>query len=229
MRRWLAVTLAIVAAGPLPAQVGYAPSASPYRDLEFQRSWSLFGGGFRAQADPVGIAPQSGTMFGARFDGRITGPAYLSLRVAQATLEHRIIDPVKPIGDRHVGNQMLPILFADLGITMNLTGSKSWHSLVPMVSGGLGFSADLRGQNDLGGYRFGAPFTFTFGFGTQYVSHGTWGLRVDWTNYMYRIHYPDSYFVRSGPDDPVRLPGEPASFWRRNTIFQLGVIHYFHP
>ncbi len=229
MRGWLAVSLLVAVAPSLSAQVGFAPSESPYRDLVYRRSWSVFGGAYGAQPDPVGIAPRSGTMFGMRYDGRITGPAYITLRVAEASLGHRIIDPVQPAGHRLVGDETLPIVFTDLALTMQLTGFKSWRSLVPLVTGGFGFSADLRGKNDVGGYRFGAPLTFTFGAGVQYVTHSTWGLRLDWTNYMYKINYPNSYFVRSGSDDPVRLPGEASSFWRRNPIFQLGLVHFFHP
>jgi hypothetical protein len=209
------------------AQVGYPPDRSPYRDLEFAREWTAFTGYYAAQPDPVGVAPQSGTMFGLRYDARVGGPAYVSARLAGAVLKRNVLDPRKPIDERAIGSESVPLLFSDLNLNINLTGYRTWRGLAPFLSGGFGITADLRGRNDVGDYRFGAPVTLTFGAGFKWIPRSQWQLRVDWSNYLYKIRYPESYFLRTGADDPVRLPDDAHSLWRRNTAIQVGISYLY--
>jgi hypothetical protein len=213
--------------GRAVAQVGYRPEKSPYRDLEYQREWTFFLGSYDARKDPVGVAPLGGTMLGGRYDAHLTGPLYAGLRLAGAPLRRRVLDPKKPPGERFVGTETVPMLFADVNLSLNLTGFRTWHSLAPYISGGLGVTADLRGAYDVGKYRFGFPVTLNFGAGTKWVPRNHWQLRLDWTNYIYQIRYPDSYFLRTGEFDPVRLPGQAQSLWRRNVALSLGVSFLF--
>jgi hypothetical protein len=225
---WLPVLLVTAVAPPVAAQVGHPPERSPYRDLEYTQEWTFFGGYFNPRKDRVGVAPQAGDMYGGRWDLRIGGPAYLFGRVATASLAHRVIDPKQPIGKRDVGSVTLPILFTDAGFGMNLTGFKTWHGLVPEVLLGGGTTADLRGRADVGKYKFGVPFTLTFGGAVKWVPAGRWQVRADWSNYVYQIRYPETYFLRVGTDDPVLLPGAVHSSWYRNSALQLGLSYLYH-
>ena len=221
---WVTAALAVLLAVRVSAQVvGHPPERSPFRDLEHPREWTAFGGYYSAAADPEGVAPRSGAMAGIRWDLRLGGPAYVTARLAGAMLDRRIIDPSKPIAERFVAEETVPMLFTDVGLGINLTGFKSWHGLVPAVNGGLGLTSDLRGKNDLARFRFGSPVTVTYGSTLKWLPGGNWQMRLDWVNYVYRIHYPESYYLRTGTDDPVRLPNEPNSFWRRNVAWQLGL------
>lgn len=212
------------AATPLSAQVGFPPERSPYRDLEYKREWTWFGGYFNARRDPENIAPRDGPLVGVRYDMRLAGPTYISGRIATAFLPRNILDPKQPIGDRYVGEETVPLMLSDLGFGLNLTGFRSWRHLVPFVSTGLGFASDLTGRRDVGDYRFGAQFAFNFGGGAKWTK-GRFQARLDWTNYLYQIKYPSSYFIRSGADDPPRLPGQPENTWRRNVSWQLGLSY----
>jgi len=226
-----AATALVVALLALPAyaggQVGYRPEQSPYRDLEYRREWTFFAGSYDARKDPVGVAPRGGAMFGGRYDAHLTGPLYAGLRLAGALLERRILDPKKPPGERFVGRESVPMVFADVNLSLNLTGFRTWHSLAPYFAGGLGVTADVRGAYDIGQYRFGFPVTLNFGAGTKWVPRTRWQVRLDWTNYIYQIRYPDSYFLRTGEFDPVRLPGQAQSLWRRNVALTLGVSYLY--
>jgi hypothetical protein len=228
VKAWLAVTLAATCAPGASAQVGSRPERSPYRDLEYTQEWTWFAGYYNAKEDPERVAPQSGTMFGARWDLRLGGPAYLTTRMAGAALNRRIIDPTQPIEERFVGEETVPLLFTDVGFSFSLTGFKTWRHLVPNIATGVGTTADLRGRTDVAKFRFGAPFTFTYGAGVKWVPGGKWQVRADWSNYLLRIHYPQSYYLRTGSDDPVRLPNEPRSLWRRNVAYQVGLSYLFH-
>ena len=226
--RWRPLLLAATVAAPATAQVGHPPERSPYRDLEYTQEWTFFGGYFTPRMDPVGVAPQSGEMYGARWDLRIGGPAYLYGRMAAASLHRRVVDPKQPIGQRFVGTVTLPLLFTDAGFGVNLTGFKTWHGLAPELLLGGGTTADLKGRADVGKYQFGIPFTMTFGGAVKWVPTGRWQVRADWSNYLYQIRYPETYFLRVGTDDPVLLPGAVHSHWYRNSALQLGLSYLYH-
>jgi hypothetical protein len=206
--------------------VGTPPDRSPFRDLEHTREWTYFAGYYSAEKDPEGVAPRSGPMLGGRWDVRLGGPAYVAARLGGAMLPRSIIDPSKPIDERFVGEETVPMLFTDLVLGIQLTGFKSWHGIVPLINGGFGLTADLRGKNDVGDYRFGAPMTFTYGAAIKWLPGRNWQVRVDWSTYIYRIHYPESYYLRTGTDDPVRLPNEPNSLWQKNRSWQFGLAHF---
>lgn len=223
MKHWPVIALFVAYALPAGAQVGHAPERSPYRDLEYPREWTVFSGVFDPMRDPVGVAPRGGPLFGVRYDMQLTGPLYVSGRVANVFAERRVLDPRRPNDQRVVGIDNLPLLLSDISLGLNLTGFRTWRNLVPVVNGGLGFAADLSGRNDVGGYRFGVPFTMTFGAGVKWTPGGRWQLRLDWANYIYQIRYPDQYYLDQGEGDPVLHQRDPQSLWRRNTALQIGI------
>ena len=205
------------------AQVGYQPDRSPYKDKDYNRDWTLFAGQFSAERDPVGVAPTDGPMLGVKWQMHLTGPAYLNVRLAGASVERTVIDPAKRLAERVVGTEKVPMMFADVGLELGLTGHKTWHGLAPFVNGGLGFTGDLRGANDIGSYRFGIPFTMTLGGGVSWTPARNWSVRLDWSNYLYRIGYPNTYFLKTTEDPAPLSVGASRSFWRRNRALMLGV------
>lgn len=224
MKGLLAGLLFVTTAAPLAAQVGFPPERSPYRDLEYTREWTFFTGYYDSRRDPENIAPKDGPLAGVRYDMRLAGPTYLSGRMAMAFLPRNVLDPTKPIATRYVDEQTVPLLLSDIGLGVNLTGFRSWRHLVPFVGTGLGFASDVTGRRDVGDYRFGMQFAMNFGGGVKWTSN-RFQARLEWSNYLYQIKYPASYFIRTGADDPPRLPGQPENTWRRNVSWQLGLSY----
>jgi hypothetical protein len=213
----------LLTASSANAQVGYQPDRSPYKDKDYNREWMFFAGQFSAQPDPIGVAPTDGPMAGVRWQMHLAGPAYFNLRLAGASVDRTIIDPSKRLAERVVGTEKVPMMFADIGMELGLTGHKTWHGLAPFINGGLGFTGDLRGANDVGSYRFGIPFTMTLGSGVSWTPARNFALRFDWTNYLYRIGYPTTYYLKT-TEDPAPLPvGASRAFWRRNRALMIGV------
>lgn len=213
----------ILTASAANAQVGYPPNRSPYQDKDYNREWTLFSGAFNAETDPVGVAPREGPMVGVRWQMHLTGPAYFNVRLAGASVERTIIDPTKRLSERVIGTEKVPMAFADLGVEFSLTGHKTWRGFAPHIGGGVGFTGDLRGANDVGSYRFGVPFTLTLGTGLSYTFSRNLSLRMDWTNYVYRIGYPNTYYLKT-TEDPAPLPvGASRAFWRRNQALLFGL------
>lgn len=205
------------------AQVGYPPDRSPYKDRDYNREWTYFGGRFSAEHDPLGVAPTDGPMAGIRWQMHMTGPIYFGVRLAGASVDRTIIDPSKRVAERTIGTEKVPMAFADIELEMSLTGHKTWHGLAPFVNGGFGLVGDLRGANDVGSYRFGVPFTMTLGTGVSWTPARNWSLRLDWSHFLYRIQYPTTYYLKT-TEDPAPLPaGAARSMWRRNPALLVGV------
>ena len=226
----LAVALgaaSLLAGARAEAQVGYPVDRSPFIDLEYRQSFSVFGGWFAAGKDPAGIAPQSGPLTGLRYDVYIGGPASFTARVATAVSERTVLDPARTASTRILGVERRPLTIADVGLTLGLTGQKSWHGLVPTVHGGAGAVSNLTGT-DPGGYKFGTRFAIVYGTGLRFVPTGSpWSVRADVGSYLYQIRYPDRYFA-VGLDSTSVLPSDASkSKWTNNLGLTIGLTYQF--
>lgn len=229
MRHRIALALLLLAASsPVLAQeVGHLPSESPYRDIAYKQELTPFAGYYFAGSDPAGVAPRSGPMFGARYEIRIGGPAQFMARVGHVWSERRVIDPQLPVGSRDVGTSSTSLYLADVGISLNLTGQRSWRGIVPVVSGGAGIATDFASP-DVGGFRLGTPFAITLGAGVRWTSGGNWQVRADVADYLYQVKYPPLYFQAPAPNvDPVLPPNSKQNVWKHNAALTLGVSYLF--
>jgi hypothetical protein len=138
-----------------------------------------------------------------------------------------LIDPAKPEPARNLGTGSRPLYSATAGLGLSLTGSKSWHHIVPEIAGGLGFVSDLRSKADSGGFKFGTRFAFTWGGGVRYVPGGRWSIRADLTNRMYQLGYPQTYYLEPTGGTPVVSATQAKSFWLNNPAFTLGISRLF--
>lgn len=220
---------ALLPASPVAAQVGHMPDRSPYRDLEYRQELSFFGGYFNAQRDPAGVAPRPGAQAGVRYEILLGGPAQFYARVAGISSQRMYIDPARPAASRQEGLRSTPLLQTDIGLTGNLTGRRSIWRMVPMVSAGLGVLSDLGRKADKGSYRFGTPFAISLGAGLRYAPGGRIQLRLDYTDHLYRIRYPQSYFVTTaGAGSPVLSGKAKANVWTNNAGITLGGSYFFY-
>lgn len=221
--------LALLATTPLSAQVGHLPERSPYRDLEYRQELSFFGGYFNAQRDPAGVAPRPGVQVGARYEILMGGPATFYGRLSGIRSERRRIDPAQPLATRELGVKALNLLQADVGVTANLTGRKSIWRLVPTISAGVGILSDLGSKADTGSYKFGTPFAISLGAGVRYAPGGRVQLRVDLTDHLYRIRYPQTYFASTTTSGPAVLGSDDKDkVWTNNAGITIGASYFFY-
>jgi hypothetical protein len=222
----LAAALA-AAAAPAGAQVGHPPARSPFTDLEFRQHVSVVGGYYRAAADPAGVAPRGGGIVGVQYDLGFGGPVFITTRVRSVASERTILDPVRPAPRRVLGTQQRPLTLADVGLTLALTGQRSYRGLVPLVHAGAGLASDFDGA-DPGGFSFGTSFALAYGLGLRYVPSGArWALRADLGNSLYRVRYPQAYGA-AGLDSTSVLPARASlTRWLNNTAITAGVSYQF--
>lgn len=228
----LAIGLLAVAA-PLAAQVGYDPAKSPYHDVPWRQGLTFVAGWYNAAIDPAGVAPRSAPMYGLRYDLQLAGPAQLTIRSAATASKRHLLDPRQPKATRMLGEVDAPLLFTDIGLTLNLTGQRSWHGLVPLVQFGAGVASDLKPATDVGNYKFGGTsgttFALSLGTGVRYVPGGRferWEVRGDVTDYLFALKYPGSY-ISTATTPSVLKPDASASSWRHNAGFTLGLSYRF--
>ena len=229
MRSFLtAAAAAVLLASSAQAQVGYPPERSPYRDVEFRQELTLLTGYYAASSDPAKVAPQSGPMLGVRYDIRVGGPASLTARVARVFSERNVLNPaLNPGAGRALGAEAWPLYLGDVGLTIALTGQKSLHHLVPVLSAGAGVASDFRSQ-DVGGYRVGTTFALNFGGGVRWVPGGSFQMRADVTDHLYQISYPGTYFLpTSSGGAPVLGASQSRSVWKHNAAITVGASYLF--
>jgi len=218
----------VVLAAPFSAraQVGYPPERSPFRDLEYKHELTLFGGLYQAGEDVAGVAPQGGPMAGLRYELRVAGPAQLMFRFAYLDSERQALDPAANEGSRDLGVHSAPLYMLDAGISLNLTGQKSWRRLVPTVNAGIGVAG---GGKDVEGdpYRFGTPFAITYGAGLRYVPGGRFAMRLGLDAYLYRLEYPTEYFAPAPDGTSVVGPRQAQNFWKNNVALTMGASYLF--
>lgn len=229
MKAILCGVVALLCTLPAAAQVGHDPVTSPYVDLEYKQELTALFGYLRARHDPAGVAPKSAPMTGLRYELNLVGPLSLSSDFTLASAERDVIDPSKPLAQRSAGTQSASGYAADIALAMNLTGRKSWHSIVPQVRAGIGL-VHSAAKDDSSGFAFGTPFAFSFGGGLKLVPGGGRGriqLRADLTDRVFKLSYPDSYYRRASDNTAVLDTKTARSFYTHHAALTVGVSYLF--
>ena len=208
------------------AQVGHLPQNSPFRDIEGGQELTFFGGHFNAGADPVGAAPKPAAVMGLLYQIHVGGPANLFARYGRVSTNRQAIDPTQAKANRSLGAHPAIISLYDIGVSLNLTGMKSYHRLVPVVSLGGGI-ASCTCTVDKDPFSFGTPFAISMGAGLRYVPGGHFQIRVDLNDYLYQLKTPTGYYINSADNTPVAAQGTARSFWKNNPTLTIGVSRLF--
>lgn len=226
MKAFLFGVVTLLAAVPAAAQVGHDPTSSPYRDLEHKQELTWLAGYVRARHDPAGVAPRSALATGVRYEINLVGPLGLSADLTRTFAERRVLDPAKPRVTRDMGTESAPVYAADVALALDLTGRKSWHRIVPQLRAGLGVLSS-GAKDDSSGFAFGTPFAFSFGGGLKFVPGGRLQLRMDVTDRVFKLNYPDSYYRNASDNTSVLEETTPRSFYTHHAALTVGVSYLF--
>jgi len=215
-RAGTAVALTALSVSVLSAQlIGTEPSQSPFRDLPTTQQLTFSAGWLNATTDAARVGPDAGPLLSLRHDIHLGGPAWLTTRYSALISERRVIDPGLPAVDRLQGKQSVTHHLANIGLTVALTGKKTWRGVVPTLGLGVGLTSDFA-PRDIGGYMFGTKFALAFGPGVRILLPRGYSMRVDITNDMYQIQYPSTYFITASDTTSVLAIGAARSSWRSN-------------
>ncbi len=226
MKQILGAVALLFVAATASAQVGHLPATSPFRDIEGGQELTVFGGHFNAGADPVGSAPKPGSVLGLLYQIHVGGPANVKVRYARSATTRNAVDPTLGKANRSLGAHNSVVSLYDIGMSLNLTGMKSYHSIVPTVNFGAGVaSCTCTVDNDP--FTFGTPFAISLGAGLRYVPGGHFQIRVDLNDYLYQLKTPGAYYINSADNTPVAAQGTARTFWKNNPTLTIGVSRLF--
>jgi hypothetical protein len=226
------VPLSLCPTVPLLAQVGHDPSHSPFRDINTHQQVAFVVGTFSGNRGVGGVGAQRGTLFGIRIRNRLSGPLDLEIGGSYIASKRLVIDPTKPDSIRRSGPIDYGLLEGDLGVTLTLTGAKTWHGLAPYVGFGFGVMAPTSTRTDPGGYRAAINFTFVPRIGTTLSVGRTLSLLFEARDNTIRYEWPLLYFdPRDANNKPLPPPVIAAGGRDRqlthNLTLSAGVAYHF--
>jgi hypothetical protein len=219
----IAMTLMLIP-GSVGAQVGHLPQDSPFRDVPYRQELTTYSGWYSGAEGSAGVGPQAGPIVGLRYEIRIGGPAFFSVHAGHAFSKRDVIDPLNPPETRQLGTKDVSLLLLDAGITLNLTGQKSWNGLIPFMRFGVGVAANAGSRADPGNFTIGTPFALVLGTGVRWTPGGRWQLRLDVSDHLFRLNYPSAYgSTPEGGGAPVLA--DKTSEWKHNGVFTIGASY----
>ena len=223
-----AVRAALVVAAALPiamhAQVGHAPAKSPYEDVKLGQTITLSGGWLVTGRDPAGVAPNASAFGQIRYDAAVGGPASLFARYTLAPSQRAQFAPGVIASKRQTGTPSVFMNVIDAGLDLALTGTKTWHQLIPSIDGGVGIASDFAAA-DSGGYQFGMKFGFSYGLNVRYYRANGVQFRMGLTNFVWQYQYPDVYFTKATDSTAILIDTKDRSKWKNNIGLSAGVSY----
>jgi hypothetical protein len=200
-RRAVAPFLCLAVALPAATRaqtVGHEPGQSPYRDIPFHQSFTLFGGRFAGSAGAAGVGALPGAAFAGRLAIRLSGPIDFWVTLGEAASSRHVIIADTSVthtdSARRAPDIRLPLVLADLALVLNVTGDKSWHRLAPYAGLGLGFVSTTHNVTDPGGFQVGFNFALVPTVGTRVFLSDALALRLEMRDYFFRYQYPLAFF-----------------------------------
>lgn len=233
----IGITLALAvsaAANPASAQ----RISSPYQFIERGQDLGPFVGWIATDRGSADFGPKSSLIYGLQYTLRITNPLNLSVFGAYWPAERDVIDPSTESGDLAVvGIEEMEIIAIAGRLQLNLTGSRTWHNLIPYVFGGIGLAVELTGDPGcvLNSTRadcrilprerfdFGNKVMGQAGVGTAWLPGGRIGFRLSIQDNIWRLETPEGYFDPGVQLDPI----PPEDDWTNNFQFTLAATFWF--
>ncbi len=233
MRSALLLTTLWFSAGQAAAQIGHAPTDSPYRDIVHGKSITTLYSDIGGHGGQVGVGPHDGTAWGGRFDIRLSAPLQFGLTVARAKLQRFVVSADDSVATRKKGPVDQDLTMIEGTLQLNLTGKKTWHRLAPFLAGSVGWtrSSDLpAGVPDSSGFKFGSKFYLVPAIGLRAFVTQSLFLRLEARQLFWKLNYPTAYTLEpaaqpsTNPDRPnAVLPDGKRTEWAGGREFRLGL------
>jgi hypothetical protein len=199
--------------------------ASPYQDFNQLQAFQLDVGYFAGNTGDAGVGPQGAPIANLSYGLHLGGAAFGFGTIGYTNSKRTVLDFVPINGSHVIGTISDPLILANLGVLLALTGEKTWHNMVPFA----GFTAGVAVSTqppDVAGYEFGTKFFFGLGAGLRYRLKRPWVLNVSLWDYLWQLHYPQSYF-NQGPVNSVLPPNSPNQQFLNNGVFTVGLTYVF--
>lgn len=220
----LRTAMLLLAIGALPATAQRIDS--PYRFVEHNQTAGVFGASLSTSRGPLGLGPESGPAFGARYGIGISGPFAVEVELMYSPTSRAVVDTAFNADSTHVirGEADVDLLVAMLNIRFNLTGGRTWNRLQPFAVLGVGAAADLAGDAvadtlvaEDARFTMGTSFAGQLGAGVEYHLSPGLALRVDARTLLWKLENPTAFRLQ---DTSAVLA---ADQWENNTALTAGI------
>lgn len=201
---------------------------SPFRYVEERQALSPFVGSVSTGRGFLELGPESGTMFGLRYNIQISGPITLEAEIGYLPSTRTVFrvaatqeqDSAAVPTLEAVRTSDLKLLDAVAAMRFNLTGQRTWRGLMPyLVFGGGGVFAfedsDAAGNGIPADeqFEFGTSFAGALGAGVEWFASRRLTVRVDARDLLWKLETPTALFGTDVPD----------SEWVQNFVLSAGV------
>lgn len=211
------------------AQVGHDPRSSPYRDLRYGQFLTVTAGKAFGSGGTLGIGPHQGTVIWARHDFLADRPLSLGLGGGLAKLDRNYAD-LQATSNRVRGPVEHDVYFAEGSISLNLTGTKTWHALAPYIGTGIGLAFAGRLPEDQSGYKFGTKFFLAPNAGVRVFVTRRLFVRLEAKAVFWNINHGEAYRSTDpdglGPLEPL-LFNQPIKEWTPVPMLHAGLGYAF--
>ncbi len=212
--------------------------ASPYQFVDRKKDVGIFVGYMFADKGSAGLGPAAGLLAGAEFNIRVSDPIGIGFYGAYFPSERDVIDPqADDESERIVGTTDMNLFLLAGRLKLQLTGSRTWHRLVPYVYGGLGIVFDVSSNPSCFAepsqancqvparerLDFGTGFLGQIGLGVIWLPSERLGLRVTFDDSIWKLSTPDGFY----DDTSTLFPTPPRSDWTNNLQLTAGLFFWF--
>lgn len=177
----------------------------------------------------VGLGPESGVAFGARYHIRLSGPFFVEAEAlyfptTRAVLDSTVVDSAF----QQVGEADIAIALVQGSLRFQFTGQRTWHGMLPFLL--LGAGVALQAQDDdtadedvpaEARFDFGTTFAGQIGAGIEIFPVQRLALRIDVRNILWQMETPQALLEH---DIGRTLPQEE---WTNNVSASLGISIHF--
>jgi hypothetical protein len=203
--------------------VGHDPAHSPYRDIPGGGVAVVSVGYLGGSRGSVGVGLSNGATGGLRYEVQF-GAIGASLGVAYGLTTRFVVDPTQAAATRKTGPADNPVVLADAGLQLVLTGRKTWHGFAPFVGAAIGLAASSRSPRDTSGYDFGTKITLAPNVGLRWYPARSVSVRSDFRLLLWKLSYPLLYKVPNNFDGTSVLASSAAlSEWTAHPWATIGV------
>jgi hypothetical protein len=202
---------------------------TPYRFFEETQAAGLWAGYISTDKGTIGLGPESGPAFGGRFHIRLGGPFFLEaeglyFQTRRAVLDTVVVDSAfQQAGEADIG-----IALIQASLRFNVTGQRTWNSLLPFIVLGVGVGIQAQDDDEADAavasearYDFGTSFAGQVGAGIEWFPAQRLAIRVDARNLLWQLKAPEGLLLRN-LGRPL-----PQDEWVNNLTASVGISLHF--
>jgi len=224
---WLFIVMVVCGASSAQAQ----RIDTPYRFFEQTQAVGLAVAYINTDKGSVGLGPESGVAFGARYHIRLSGPFFVEAEGLYFPSTRAVLDTSIVAADstfEQVGEADMAIGLVQASLRFQVTGQRTWNGILPFLLLGAGIAVEAKDDHEANEavpsearFDFGTTFAGQLGAGIEFFPVSGVAIRVDARNILWQLETPQALQLR---DIGRTLPAEE---WTNNITASVGISIHF--